>query len=123
MSDREWTGVSDDARAFEEELVPNLFGPWAPQVADAAAITSGDRVLDVACGTGILAREATKRVGSTGSVTGLDLDGGMLAMAAEIEPSADWRQGDAVALPFDDAIFDVVVSQFGLMYFKIQTSH
>ncbi len=110
--------VSDDAAVvYEQKFVPALFGSWPPSVADAAGIGSGDHVLDVACGTGVLAREASKRVGPEGSVTGLDLNEGMLAVAKRVQPDVDWRQGDAAALPFEDDHFDVVVSQFALMYF------
>lgn len=112
-----WQGQSDDAEVFERVFVPALFGPWASRVADAAGITAGDRVLDVGCGTGILAREAVARVGSTGTVTGLDLNEGMLAVARRTRPDVDWRLGDAQELPFDDESFDVVLSQFALMYF------
>jgi SAM-dependent methyltransferase len=113
----DWTGVSEDAQLYENNYVPTLFGPWAPRVAAAASISSGDRVLDVGCGTGILVREAAERVGSSGSVTGLDLNEGMLSVARLVGPGIDWRQGDASDLPFDDESFDVVVSQFALMYF------
>lgn len=112
-----WTGESDDAEIFESLFVPTLFGPWASRVTDAAGITAGDRVLDIGCGTGILARQAATRVGPTGSVTGLDRDQGMLAVARRVAPAIDWRQGDAQELPFDDVSFDAVVSQFALMYF------
>lgn len=112
-----WAGESDDAEIFESLYVPTLFGPWAPRVADAAGIMAGDRILDVGCGTGILAREAATRVGPTGSVAGLDRDEGMLAVARRIAPAIEWRQGDALELPFEDESFDVVVSQFALMYF------
>ena len=74
-------------------------------------------MLDVGCGTGVLAREALRRVAQEGQVVGLDLNEGMLAVAARTEPNVDWRQGDAASLPFEDASFDVVVSQFALMYF------
>lgn len=113
----DWTGLSEDAQLYENNYVPTLFGPWAPRVAAAAGISSGDRVLDVGCGTGVLAREATRHVGSTGRVTGLDLSEGMLSVARLVGPGIDWRQGDAGDLPFEDESFDVVVSQFALMYF------
>jgi SAM-dependent methyltransferase len=74
-------------------------------------------VLDVGCGTGVLAREAAARVGPSGRVTGLDLNPGMLAVARRLRPEIDWRQGDALDLPFADHAFDVVVSQFALMFF------
>ena len=110
--------VSDDAAVvYEQKFVPALFGHWPGQVADDAAIARGDHVLDVACGTGVLAREAAKRVGAAGSVTGLDLNEGMLMVAKRILPDVDWHQGDAADLPFADHRFDVVVSQFALMYF------
>lgn len=105
------------ANAYETLFVPALFGQWAPRVVDAARIQSGQRVLDVACGTGILAREATLRTGPTGSVIGLDPSAGMLAVAERIAPRVEWRQGMAESLPFLDHSFDVVVSQFGLMFF------
>lgn len=107
----------DAARAYEELFVPALFGPWASRVADLAEMRSGQRVLDVACGTGVLAREAAGRVGAAGSVVGLDPNPGFLAVAEELASGIDWRQGVAGALPFDDESFDVVVSQFGLMFF------
>jgi ubiquinone/menaquinone biosynthesis C-methylase UbiE len=118
MSDTEAWQVSDDAAVvYEQKFVPTTFGHWPPTIVDAVGIGSCDHVLDVACGTGVLAREATKHVGPEGSVTGLDLNAGMLAVAKRVQPDVDWRQGDAAALPFDSDKFDVVVSQFGLMYF------
>jgi pimeloyl-ACP methyl ester carboxylesterase/SAM-dependent methyltransferase len=105
------------ANIYEELFVPALFGEWAVRVADAAAIRPGERVLDVACGTGVLAREAAARVGAGGSVAGLDPNRGMLAVAARLAPDVVWHRGTAEDLPFPDASFDVVVSQFGLMFF------
>ena len=98
-------------------FVPAIFAAWAGPVADAAGIWTGNKVLDVGCGTGVLAREALRRIGPEGQVVGLDLNEGMLAVAARAEPKIEWRQGDAASLPFKDASFDVVVSQFALMYF------
>jgi SAM-dependent methyltransferase len=75
-------------------------------------------VLDVACGTGVLAREALRRVRPGGAVTGLDRNEGMLAVARRNEPAIDWRAGRAESLPFEAGSFDAVVSQFGLMFFE-----
>lgn len=106
------------ARAYEALHVPALFREWVEPVLDAARVGPGQRVVDVACGTGVLARGARERVGTSGSVVGIDVDPGMLAVAREIDPSIEWRQGEAEKLPFDDASFDAVVSQFGLMFFS-----
>src|SRR5512134_2443995 len=107
----------DAATAYEALFVPALFGQWTPRVADAAQIERGQRVLDVACGTGVLAREAVARTGSTGQVAGLDPVPGMLVVAKQLAPSVEWREGVAELLPFADRAFDAVVSQFGLMFF------
>lgn len=117
MSDPRLQAQIDAANAYEALFVPALFGQWARKVADAAQIQPGQRVLDVACGTGILAREVSSRVGSTGRVAGIDPSPGMIAVANQLAPSVDWRVGVAEALPFPDQSFDAVVSQFGLMFF------
>ena len=106
------------AEIYEEFFVPALFRQWAPVVADAAGIRAGQRVLDVACGTGVLAREASGRVAPDGSVVGLDRNEGMLATARRIAPAVEWKAGRAEQLPFPDGSFDAVVSQFGLMFFE-----
>jgi ubiquinone/menaquinone biosynthesis C-methylase UbiE len=98
------------ATAYENLHVPSLFRQWAPRVLDAAGVRSGERVLDVACGTGVLAREATARVGPSGGVAGVDPGAGMLAVAAQLEPGVEWRQGTAEALPYPDDVFDVTAS-------------
>ena len=106
------------ANAYESLFVTALFQEWAPRVIDAARIRPEDSVLDVACGTGVLARQALLRVGPEGSVTGLDVSPGMLAVAQELTPAVEWRLGLAEALPFPNQAFDAVVSQFGLMFFN-----
>jgi SAM-dependent methyltransferase len=110
----------DAAHAYEALFVPALFKQWAPKVANAADIQSGQRVLDVECGTGILAREVALRTGSTGTVIGIDPNPGMIAVAKQLAPSIEWREGVAESLPFPDQSFDAVVSQFGLMFFRDQ---
>jgi SAM-dependent methyltransferase len=105
------------AQAYEDLFVPALFREWAPRVADAARLRTGDRVLDVACGTGVLAREAAARVGTGGFVAGVDPSPGMLAVAGRLAPQVEWHEGRAEALPFADHSFDAIVSQFGLMFF------
>jgi SAM-dependent methyltransferase len=117
MNDHALQVQIDAARAYEALFVPALFGQWVSKVADAARIQPGLRVLDVACGTGVLARAVHLRTGPTGYVAGLDPSPGMLAVANEIEPAVDWRQGTAESLPFADRSFGAVVSQFGLMFF------
>jgi len=106
------------ADAYQALFVPALFREWAVRVADAAAIRPGERVLDVACGTGVLAIEAASRTGDTRRVAGVDASDGMLAVAARLAPEIEWKQGTAESLPFGDRSFDVVVSQFGLMFFE-----
>ena len=107
----------DAARAYEALFVPALFAQFAAKVADAAQIRPDQRVLDVACGTGILAREVSSRLGSGGRVAGIDRSPGMVAMARQLAPAVEWHEGVAEALPFPDRSFDRVVSQFGLMFF------
>jgi SAM-dependent methyltransferase len=106
------------AEVYEEFFVPALFLEWAPRVADAAQLAPGQKVLDVACGTGVLAREAAQRVKPGGAVIGLDRNDGMLAVARRQAPSIDWQRGMAETLSFPDQAFDAVVSQFGLMFFE-----
>lgn len=109
---------SNFAEMYERELVRPLFQPWAEVLLDRAELTSGDRVLDLACGTGIVARLANQRLQKTGRVVGLDLSPQMLAVGRGIDPSIDWREGNALALPFGDAeTFDVVLCQQGLQFF------
>lgn len=117
MSDPDLQSQIAAAEAYEELHVPALFQQWAPRVLEAVRIEPGHRVLDVACGTGVLAREASMRVGPAGAVAGIDPGPGMLAVAGRLAPTIEWRQGTAESLPYPDGSFDTVVSQFGLMFF------
>jgi ubiquinone/menaquinone biosynthesis C-methylase UbiE len=117
MTTERWQVETAAAERYEQFLVPALMAAWAPRLVAAAGVGPGDRVLDVACGTGIVARTAAGRVGTTGRVTGFDLNPGMLAVAQRLLPDFEWRQGDATSLPFPDASFDRVLCQFALMFF------
>jgi len=104
------------AEYYEAEFVPAFFAQWAPILCSSAGVAPGQTVLDVACGTGIVARTAADLVAPAGSVTGLDLNEAMLTVARRVRPDIAWRQGDACALPFDDRSFDVVLCQMALMF-------
>jgi len=106
------------AEVYDEFFVPALFEQWAARMVDAAGLRAGERVLDVACGTGALARAVAARVGAGGTAIGLDVNDGMLAVARRKAPQLEWRPGRAEALPFERESFDAVVSQFGLMFFE-----
>lgn len=113
-----WQVSTEAAEVYEASFVPAIFAAWAPRVAAAANVGSGDHVLDVACGTGIAARHAWTLVNPGGVVTGLDINEGMLTVARRVAPEITWQQGDAAALPFDDRRFTAVISQFGMMFFR-----
>jgi len=103
---------------YERWLVGPLFKPWAEMTFDRLALSPGDRVLDIACGTGIVARVARERLGDAGYVLGVDVSPHMLAVARSAAPSIDWREGNANALPLRAGEqFDVVVCQQGLQFF------
>lgn len=109
--------IATAAEVYQELFVPALFSEWAPRVADALRLRSGARVLDVACGTGVLAREIHSRLGGAG-VVGLDKNRGMLAVAGRQNPDITWQLGEAEQLPFENASFDAVGCQFGVMFFE-----
>jgi len=109
------------ATAYENLHVPALFQQWAPRVTQAAQIQPGFRVLDVACGTGVLARDASRRAGSNGHVAGLDVSSGILVVAKRLASEIEWCKGQAESLPYEAESFDAVVSQFGLMFFQDPT--
>ena len=105
------------AEVYEASFVPAVFAEWAPHLVEAAGVAPGQAVLDVACGTGVVARAAADRLGGQGRVVGLDLNQGMLTVAGRLRPDIEWRQGDAAALPFEAVSFDVVLCQAALMFF------
>jgi ubiquinone/menaquinone biosynthesis C-methylase UbiE len=121
MNDSERGQVTRSAaEIYDEFFVPALFAEWADRVAEAVGLRAGERVLDVACGTGVLTRAVAARVGPSGAAVGLDVNDGMLAVARRRAPQLDWRHARAEALPFEPERFGAVVSQFGLMFFEDQ---
>ena len=104
------------AEVYEQFFVPALFGQWPARVCKAVGVRPGDDVLDVGCGTGVLARHAAQRLAGVGNVTGLDPNPGMLEVARRAPERITWVAGVAEALPFADEAFDRVLSQFVLMF-------
>ena len=104
---------------YERYFVPVIAAPFAEDLIRTAAPNPGERVLDVACGTGVIARRARQRIGNNGSVAGLDVNPGMLAVARSATPpelAIDWYEADAEAIPLPDNAFDVAVCQMGLQF-------
>lgn len=104
---------------YERYFVPVIGAPLANDLIEIAALRPGERVLDVACGTGVVARLASQLVGDAGTVTGLDINPGMLAVARSTTPPGmliDWHEGRAEAMPFPDTSFDAVLCQIGLQF-------
>ena len=127
MSDRtnqstEWQFEDGSPEAYEELFVPVIFSPWAERLVDRATIEGDENVLDIACGTGIVARLVARRVGDAGSVVGVDNDEGMLAVATKTAAAAglsiEWEKADVTDLAFTDHRFDIVFCQQGLPFFE-----
>lgn len=106
------------AEVYDEFFVPALFQQWGCVVAEAAGAGAGTSVLDVACGTGVLACAAIESTGPGGLVAGLDPNEQMLNVARRKNDRIEWRVGRAESIPFPDETFDAVASQFGLMFFE-----
>ena len=108
---------SSFADMYEHVLVGPLFSQWVDDLLRRTELTAGEHVLDVACGTGIVARRARQRVGADARVIGVDPSAPMLAVARQAAPDIDWREGNAAALPIgDDEQVDVVFCQQGLQF-------
>ncbi len=104
---------------YERFFVPAIAAPLATDLIRLAALRPGERVLDVACGTGVVARLASQQVRYTGTVAGLDVNPGMLAVARSATPPGmriEWHEATAEAMPLPDASFDVVLCQMGLQF-------
>ena len=107
---------------YESYFVPHVFGPWADILIELAKPRPGEAALDLACGTGIVARRLAPLLGPTGRVVGLDLRPGMIAMAESLPSPGgapiEWRQGDATSPDLPDESFDLIACQQGLQFFE-----
>src|SRR3954449_8569508 len=123
MTTMDWSAQGGSGPAnYQGFLVPAMFEPFAKTLMEQAGVKPGDRVLDVACGTGAASRAAARQAGAQGSVTGVDLGEPPLAIARSFEPEPgaapiEFLQGDAGALPVEDASFDVAICQQGMQFF------
>ncbi len=107
------------AENYQRFFVPSIAAPAADDLVGIAGLQAGQRVLDVACGTGVVTRLAAERVGAAGAVAGLDVNPGMLAVArSHTQPdiSIDWYEASAESMPLPDEAFDVVLCQMGLQF-------
>ncbi len=115
-----WQLEQRGPEAYEEYLVPEMFEPWAERLIERVEPENDDSVLDVACGTGIVARRVASRLPDAGTVVGLDINEAMLAVAeesaADVTPTIEWQHGDATDIPFPDASFDLVFCQQALQF-------
>ncbi len=114
-----WSFDEASAFAFATHVDPAFGRRFAERALDALVVVRGSRVLEVACGTGMFARLASRVVGSQGRVAGVDTSESALAVAARVDvtDAVEWRRWDGGRLPFDDASFDVVACQHALARF------
>ena len=120
-TNEQWQLTMKAAELYERCPARYILGPWAPLLVETARLAGGERLLDVACGTGVVARAAAERVGRGGRVVGIDLNPGMIAVAQSL-PAIDgapieWLERSALDLGLDDGSFDVVLCQQGLQFF------
>ena len=115
------TPAPNPAEAYERFIAQNIFVPWTAELIRAARPMSGERVLDLACGTGIVTRTVAPLVGPQGRVVGLDISPAMLAVARSLAPAdgapIEWYEGSGTEMPFPDGSFDLVLCQQGLQFF------
>ena len=116
---RHYSGTA--AELYQSFFVPSIATPVSGELLRTAALEPGARVLDVACGTGVITRAAAEQLGQTGSVTGVDIAPEMLTVAETIPAGGapiTWQQADATSLPVPDGLYDVGLCQMGLMFME-----
>ncbi|HWC10974.1 MAG TPA: methyltransferase domain-containing protein [Acidimicrobiales bacterium] len=112
--------AASPAQNYERYFVPVIGAPFARRLLATARLAPGERVLDVACGTGVVTRLAAEAVGRDGAAAGVDVNPGMLEVARATSPPGapiEWHQASAEALPLPDGSFDVVLCSLGFMFF------
>lgn len=113
--------TTNPAGTYEQYLGPAIYVPWAQVLLEAAAPGAGERVLDLACGTGIVSRQLAPMLGASGHVTGVDISAAMLEQARSLPwpgpAGVEWLHADAASLPLPDATFTLAVCQQGLQFF------
>lgn len=119
MADQQYQLEGNAPQLYERDNAQTTGKPMAEQVFNHVELYAGDRVLDAACGTGIVTRVAAPRFAHIGKFVGVDRNTGMLDVARVHTPTnvpVQWQQGDLSALPFPDDSFDVVLCQNGLQF-------
>jgi ubiquinone/menaquinone biosynthesis C-methylase UbiE len=106
-------------KVYEQYLVPLIFEPYAEDLASRVALGPCTRVLEIAAGTGVVTRKLASVLPKETSIVATDLNPAMLEVASSVamKRPVEWREADAMHLPFDDQSFDAVVCQFGAMFF------
>lgn len=115
-----WQLGGDAPLAYDTYIVNVFMQDYSRRLVEAAAVESGERVLDVACGTGVVTRLAANKAGPEGQVIGFDLNAGMLSRASASDENVatiDWREGSVTEMPFADGSFDIMLCQHGLQFF------
>lgn len=120
MTENNWGIPGNWVEIYQEIFIPAMIGEWAPRVLALVDPQTGEKALDVACGTGVLTRAIADAVGQSGGVVGVDINPEMLNHARKLSdkqyPAIEWRECDAQSLPLEDAIFDSAFCQLGLMF-------
>lgn len=119
VSDADRLFAGSIPQLYDEYMVPLIFEPYAADLASRVALRQPSRVLEVAAGTGVVTRLLASALAPEVKIVATDLNQAMLDRAAAVgtKRQIEWRQADAMQLPFPDESFDVVVCQFGVMFF------
>ena len=115
-----WKVTGTGPEVYEQVFVPAVMQTWANRLVELATSRPGARILDVACGSGVVTHLFAGHIGKTGQIVGYDINPEMIAIAQAKQPDTgiEWRQGNALEMPFQDGTFDIVTCQHGLMFFE-----